>query len=73
MNAAYGGSAVDTLGTTNQWHFYVITNNAVDSSGSTSDVTNAAFVTFLPDTLSIPRMGVFADSYHQCHEAAGGH
>ena len=26
------------------------------------DFTNAAFITFLPDTLSIPRMGVFANS-----------
>ena len=51
-----------TVGMTNQWHFYVVTNNAVDNAGSRSDVTNAAFVTFLPDTLSIPRMGVFADS-----------
>ena len=39
---------------TNQWHFYVVTNN--------TGFTNAAFVTFIPDTLSIPRMGVFADT-----------
>jgi subtilisin-like proprotein convertase family protein len=51
-----------TIGMTNQWHFYVVTNNAVDASGLSKDVTNAAFVTFIPDTLSIPRMGVFADS-----------
>jgi subtilisin-like proprotein convertase family protein len=43
-----------TIGMTNQWHFYVVTN--------TTGYTNAAFVTFIPDTLSIPRMGVFADS-----------
>ena len=43
---------------TNQWHFYVVTNPV----GGAADVTNAAFITFLPDTLSIPRMGVFADS-----------
>jgi subtilisin-like proprotein convertase family protein len=48
---------LDTLGQTNQWHFYVVTNY-----GTTSDFTNAAFVTFLPDTLSIPREGVFANS-----------
>jgi alpha-tubulin suppressor-like RCC1 family protein/subtilisin-like proprotein convertase family protein len=48
-----------TLGMTNQWHFYVVTN----TMGLTnSAITNAAFITFLPDTLSIPRMGVFADS-----------
>ncbi|HKW29357.1 MAG TPA: LamG-like jellyroll fold domain-containing protein [Verrucomicrobiae bacterium] len=45
-----------TVGMTNQWHFYVITN--------TSEFSNAAFVTFNPnapepDTLSVPRMGVF--------------
>ena len=39
-----------TNGMTNQWHFYVITN--------TTTFTNAAFVTFMPPTLSIPRMGV---------------
>jgi subtilisin-like proprotein convertase family protein len=43
-----------TIGMTNQWHFYVVTN--------TTGFTNAAFVTYNPDTLSIPRMGVFADS-----------
>jgi subtilisin-like proprotein convertase family protein/N-acetylneuraminic acid mutarotase len=47
-----------TIGMTNQWHFYVVTN---PPSGA-SDITNAAFVTFLPPTLSVPRMGVFADS-----------
>ena len=58
-NQAYGGNAQDTLGTTNQWHFYVVTNNAADSSGSTSDVTNAAFIVFSPETLSLSRMSVF--------------
>jgi subtilisin-like proprotein convertase family protein len=43
-----------TIGMTNQWHFYVVIN--------TTGFTNAAFVTYNPDTLSIPRMGVFADS-----------
>jgi len=47
-----------TIGQTNQWHFYVVTNPPSNSSG----FTNAAFITFMPDTLSIPRMGVFADS-----------
>lgn len=39
-------------GVTNQWHFYVLTNN-----GATADFTNAAFITFLPPTLATPRMG----------------
>jgi subtilisin-like proprotein convertase family protein len=42
-----------TLGVTNQWHFYVLTNE--------QNYTNAAFVTILPPTLSIPRMGVNDD------------
>jgi len=41
---------VTTNGATNQWHFYVITNN--------TGFTNAAFLTFLPPTLATPRMGV---------------
>jgi subtilisin-like proprotein convertase family protein len=61
-NTTYGGAAQDTLGMTNQWHFYIVTNNALDSSGSSLDVTNAVFIIFTPPTLSIPRMGVFADS-----------
>ena len=51
-----GGTNLITLGMTNQWHFYVMTNPGP------ADFTNAAFITFLPETLSIPRMGVFADS-----------
>ncbi len=43
-------------GIVNQWHFYVITNRVQPSCGCA--YTNAAFVTFLPSTLSIPRMGV---------------
>ncbi|MCX6896880.1 MAG: S8 family serine peptidase, partial [Verrucomicrobia bacterium] len=43
-----------TAGMTNQWHFYVYEN--------TSSFTNVAFATFLPPTLSVPRMGVRADS-----------
>lgn len=37
-------------GVTNQWHFYVVTNNTT--------YTNAAFLTLLPATLSVPRQGV---------------
>ena len=50
----FATNAVLTIGETNQWHFYVVTNNTT--------YTNAAFITFLPATLSIPRMGVLADS-----------
>ena len=53
----WGPNGVVTVGMTNQWHFYVITN-----TGPASDFTNAAFITFNVNTLSIPRMGVFADS-----------
>ncbi len=55
---SFAANAIVTVGMTNQWHFYVITNPV---SGA-ANVTNAGFITFLPDTLSIPRMGVFADS-----------
>jgi subtilisin-like proprotein convertase family protein len=57
ISPGFAANAVVTVGMTNQWHFYVVTNN-----GANADFTNAAFITFLPDTLSIPRMGVFADS-----------
>ena len=46
-----GRNELVTLGMTNQWHFYVVTNTGA------ADFTNAAFITFIPDTLSIPRMG----------------
>jgi len=39
-------------GITNQWHFYAATNY-----GTNANFTNAAFFTFLPPTLSVPRMG----------------
>ena len=61
-NTIWSTNGLITLGMTNQWHFYVVTNNAVDSGGNTSDVTNAVFITFDANTLSIPRMGVFANS-----------
>lgn len=53
-NTTFATNALVTVGMTNQWHFYVVQNNTT--------FTNAAFVTFLPDTLATPRMGVFADS-----------
>ena len=49
------------LGITNQWHFYVVTN--------VNGFTNAAFLTFLPPTLSIPRMGVHANSQDKATRA----
>jgi subtilisin-like proprotein convertase family protein len=44
------GDAVITLGVTNQWHFYTVTN--------ATNYTNAAFMTFSSMTLTLPRMGV---------------
>jgi subtilisin-like proprotein convertase family protein len=56
-NTMWGSDGQMTIGMTNQWHFYVVTN-----TGLTADVTNAAFITFDPSTLSIPRMGVYVDT-----------
>jgi subtilisin-like proprotein convertase family protein len=53
-NNGFAANATLTIGQTNQWHFYVVTNS--------TNFANAAFVTFSPDTLAIPRMGVLADS-----------
>jgi subtilisin-like proprotein convertase family protein len=47
-------NGVLTLGVTNQWHFYVITND--------TSFTNAAFLTFLPENLAVTRMGLFEPS-----------
>jgi subtilisin-like proprotein convertase family protein len=49
-----GTNSVITIGMTNQWHFYVVKNPTT--------YTNAAFLTYSPPTLSVPRMGVFASS-----------
>jgi subtilisin-like proprotein convertase family protein len=53
-NSPYATNAVLTIGQTNQWHFYVVNNMTT--------YTNAAFITFIPSTLAIPREGVFAGS-----------
>ncbi len=53
-NTVWGPNGIVTIGQTNQWHFYIVTN-----TGMTVDYTNAAFITFQSSTLSIPRMGVF--------------
>lgn len=63
--ALYGSQAVLTIGQTNQWHFYIVTNNGLDASTGQvggNDVTNAAFVTYSPDTAAIPREGVYAET-----------
>jgi subtilisin-like proprotein convertase family protein len=54
-----------TNGMTNQWQFYVITNSP------RQDFTNAAFVTFLPPTISIPRMGVREDDVENATRGEG--
>jgi len=53
-NTFWGTNGAITLGMTNQWHFYVVTN--------VLNYQYAAFITFIPDTLAIPRTGVYADS-----------
>jgi subtilisin family serine protease/subtilisin-like proprotein convertase family protein len=45
-----GTNGAITVGLANQWHFYVLTND--------QDYTNAAFLTFHPVNLSLPRLGV---------------
>jgi subtilisin-like proprotein convertase family protein len=52
-NTVWGPNGVVTIGMTNQWHFYVVTN-----TGPAADFTNASFITFLSPTLSVPREGV---------------
>jgi subtilisin-like proprotein convertase family protein len=54
----WGTNGQITVGVTNQWHFYVITN--VQGTNATQPFTNAAFLTFLPPDLSIPPTGVRA-------------
>ena len=57
-NTIWTTNGLITFGMTNQWHFYVVTNPV----SNPPDFTNAAFITFSSDTLSIPREGVFANS-----------
>jgi subtilisin-like proprotein convertase family protein len=49
-----GTNSQFTIGMTNEWHFYVVTNQTT--------FTNAVFITFNAVTLSVPRMGVLANS-----------
>ncbi len=49
-NTMWGSNGVITIGVTNQWQFYVLTND--------QSFTNVVFVTFMPPNLALPRMGV---------------
>ena len=51
----WANSGQITVGVSNQWHFYVITNSM--GTNATESFTNAAFGTFLPPNLSIPPGG----------------
>ncbi len=62
-NSALGSNSVVTLGMTNQWHFYVVTN--------TLGYANAAFLTFFPYNLSVPRMGTLAGTTAQAVRPEG--
>jgi len=53
-NYGFYTNSVFHIGQTNQWHFFVVTND--------TPYTNAAFIVFLPNTLSLPREGVNAGS-----------
>ena len=55
---SWGTNGQITIGVSNQWHFYVITN-AMGSNAVTT-FTNAAFATFLPVNLSVTPIGVDA-------------
>jgi len=57
----WGTNGQITLGTPNQWHFYVVTNT-VGTNATVPFFTNAAFATFLPENLSIPPVGTRADN-----------
>jgi subtilisin-like proprotein convertase family protein len=54
----WGNNGQITLGVSNQWHFYVITNAM--GTNVTATFTNAAFATFLPPGLGIPPGGANA-------------
>jgi len=54
----WGNNGQITLGVSNQWHFYVVTNTP--GTNATAPFTNGVFATFLSPTLSIPPVGVNA-------------
>lgn len=51
-NSPLSTNGLVTVGMTNQWHFYVVTN--------TLGYTNAAFILFNPDELAVARLGTLA-------------
>jgi len=53
-NSVLATNGLVTVGQTNQWHFYVVTN--------TTGYTNVAFITFNPDELAISPVGTLAGS-----------
>jgi len=59
-NSGYATNAVLYIGQTNQWRFYVVSN--------TTPYTNFGFVTYYPNTLSVPRMGVFSTANYTLPE-----
>ena len=61
-NTGWGPNGQLTVGMTNQWHFYVVTNNGQLVNGAIVTAPYAAFITFDAFDLSLPRMGVYADS-----------
>ena len=64
--AGYITNAAITMGMTNQWHFYVVTN--------TFGFTNAAFITFSVADAGDPAHGrVFADQNAESDAAGSGY
>jgi subtilisin-like proprotein convertase family protein len=57
VNTMWGPNGAITLGVTNQWHFYLLTNSCDPT------FTNAAFAIFLPVNLAPSRMGVTNELY----------
>jgi subtilisin-like proprotein convertase family protein len=57
LNLGFGPTATLFVGVTNQWHFFAVTNTFAFTN---ANFTNAAFITFLPNTAAIPREGVYA-------------
>jgi subtilisin-like proprotein convertase family protein len=53
-NSLIGTNGQVTIGMTNQWHFYVVTNY--------TGYTNAAFITFFPLEMAVSRMGTLSDT-----------
>ncbi len=59
VSTGFAANSVFHVGQTNQWQFYVVTNTF---AATNSAFTNAAFIVFLPNSLSLPREGVNANS-----------